>query len=110
MERVLVLRLTLLSAMVFAFLATPGHADDPAYWTFAPTPPMGWNSYDAWGTSITEDETLANAQYMEDHLLSTAGSTSSLMPDGTTRFHRMMTGTLIRSAPERASRRMNSGA
>ena len=34
-----------------------------------PTPPMGWDSYDAWGTSITEDETLANAQYLKDHLL-----------------------------------------
>jgi hypothetical protein len=56
--------------MVFALLAMPGHADDPAYWAFAPTPPMGWNSYDAWGTSINEDQTLANAQYMEDHLLS----------------------------------------
>ena len=56
--------------MVFALLVTPGYADDPAYWAFAPTPPMGWNSYDAWGTSITEDETLANAQYMKDHLLS----------------------------------------
>ncbi len=31
---------------------------------------MGWNSYDAWGTSITEEETLANARYMKDHLLS----------------------------------------
>jgi hypothetical protein len=31
---------------------------------------MGWNSYDAWGTSITEDEFLANARYMRDHLLS----------------------------------------
>ena len=31
---------------------------------------MGWNSYDAWGTSITEEETLANARYMQDHLLS----------------------------------------
>ena len=30
---------------------------------------MGWNSYDAWGTSISEGETLANAQYMKDHLL-----------------------------------------
>ena len=30
---------------------------------------MGWNSYDAWGTSVTEDETLANARYMRDHLL-----------------------------------------
>jgi alpha-galactosidase len=42
----------------------------PAYWGWAPTPPMGWNSYDAWGTSITEDQTLANARYMKDHLLS----------------------------------------
>jgi hypothetical protein len=31
---------------------------------------MGWNSYDAWGTSVTEDEFLANARYMRDHLLS----------------------------------------
>src|ERR1035438_333348 len=30
----------------------------------AATPPMGWNSYDAWGTSITETETLANAAAM----------------------------------------------
>jgi hypothetical protein len=43
---------------------------DPANWAWAPTPPMGWNSYDAWGTSITEDEFLANARYMRDHLLS----------------------------------------
>jgi hypothetical protein len=30
---------------------------------------MGWNSYDAWGTSVTEAETLANARYMQEHLL-----------------------------------------
>ena|ERR1700678_821814 len=42
----------------------------PAYWQWAPTPPMGWNSYDAWGTSIAEDQTLANAQFMKDQLLS----------------------------------------
>ena len=70
MEPMLARPVTLLSLMVFALLAMPGRADDPAYWAFAPTPPMGWNSYDAWGTSITEDETLANAQYMEDRLLS----------------------------------------
>ena len=47
------------------------HAEtDPAYWQWAPTPPMGWNSYDALGTSITEAETLANGQYMRDQLLS----------------------------------------
>jgi len=30
---------------------------------------MGWNSYDAWGTSVTEKEVLANARYMQAHLL-----------------------------------------
>jgi alpha-galactosidase len=42
---------------------------EPSYWKWAPTPPMGWNSYDARGTSITEEETLANARYMREHLL-----------------------------------------
>lgn len=31
---------------------------------------MGWNSYDAWGTSVTEVETLENACYMRDKLSS----------------------------------------
>lgn len=31
---------------------------------------MGWNSYDAWGSSVTEKEVLANARYMQEHLLS----------------------------------------
>jgi hypothetical protein len=49
----------------------PVNADPaPGYWQWAPTPPLGWNSYDAWGTSINEDQVLANAQYMKDHLLS----------------------------------------
>jgi hypothetical protein len=34
----------------------------------AATPPMGWNSYDAFGDSVTEAEVLANARYMKDHL------------------------------------------
>jgi hypothetical protein len=51
-----------------AFSAAP--ATQPAYWAFAPTPPMGWNSYDTFGDSVTEAEVLANAQYMTDHLLS----------------------------------------
>lgn len=34
----------------------------------AATPPMGWNSYDAWGTSVTEAEVIANAEFMRKHL------------------------------------------
>ena len=32
------------------------------------TPPLGWNSYDAYGDSVTEAEILANARVMKDHL------------------------------------------
>jgi len=30
----------------------------------APTPPMGWNSWDCYGTTVTEAEVKANADYM----------------------------------------------
>lgn len=33
------------------------------------TPPMGWNSWDCYGASVTEEEVLANAEYMAKHLL-----------------------------------------
>src|SRR5262245_55365721 len=32
------------------------------------TPPMGWNSYDAFGDSVNEDEVLANAVWLKEHL------------------------------------------
>ncbi len=35
---------------------------------FAPTPPMGWNSYDYYDTTVTESEVRANADYMASHL------------------------------------------
>jgi hypothetical protein len=37
--------------------------------TLAETPPMGWNSWDCYGTTVTEDEVLANAAFMAEHLL-----------------------------------------
>ena len=33
------------------------------------TPPLGWNSWDCFGGSVTEAETLANAEFMAEHLL-----------------------------------------
>jgi alpha-galactosidase len=36
----------------------------------APTPPMGWNSWDAYGTTVTEAEVKANADYMSQKLKS----------------------------------------
>lgn len=61
-------------ALVLCGIALLGHplwlrAEDPAYWQWAPTPPMGWNSYDAYNDSVNEEQVLANAQYLKDHLL-----------------------------------------
>ncbi|MGB7719147.1 MAG: glycoside hydrolase family 27 protein [Bryobacteraceae bacterium] len=36
----------------------------------APTPPMGWNSWDSYGTTVTEAEVKANADYMAARLKS----------------------------------------
>lgn len=35
---------------------------------FALTPPMGWNSYDYYDTTVTEEQIQANARYMAEHL------------------------------------------
>lgn len=37
---------------------------------FAPTPPMGWNSYDYYDTTVNEAQVKANADYMAAHLKS----------------------------------------
>ena len=44
-----------------------GDADMAAFRTWAPTPPMGWNSWDCYYSSVTEKEVLQNAQYLVDH-------------------------------------------
>jgi hypothetical protein len=58
--------------VLFGLLAALGSASaaDPAYWSWAKTPPMGWNSWDAFGSSVKEEQVLANADYMDKHLKS----------------------------------------
>lgn len=36
--------------------------------TFAKTPPMGWNSYDYYDTTVTEEQVRQNADYLAAHL------------------------------------------
>jgi alpha-galactosidase len=38
--------------------------------TLAPTPPMGWNSWDSFGTTITEPDFKANVDWFAEHLKS----------------------------------------
>ena len=46
------------------------HAADPAFWAWAKNPPMGWNSWDGFATTVTEAQTRAQADYMAAHLKS----------------------------------------
>ena len=39
-----------------------------AFLAWAPTPPMGWNSWDAFATTVTEAQVLAQADVMKAHL------------------------------------------
>jgi alpha-galactosidase len=36
--------------------------------SIAPTPPMGWNSWDSYGTTVREEQVKANADWMAQHL------------------------------------------
>ncbi|RHW18909.1 glycoside hydrolase family 27 protein [Sphingomonas gilva] len=44
-------------------------APDTAFRTLAPRPPMGWNSWDSFATTITEEQARANAAVMAEKLL-----------------------------------------
>ncbi len=50
---------------------SPGDAaKTPPESLLAPTPPMGWNSWDSYGTTIKEEDFKANAKWMAEHLKS----------------------------------------
>jgi alpha-galactosidase len=58
-----------ISAVADLQTGPPQSSTPPSHWQFAPVPPMGWNSYDAFGDSVTEQEILANARYLQQKLL-----------------------------------------
>ena len=43
-------------------------ADSPAFHAWAPTPPMGWNSWDCFATTVTEAQIKAHADIMAEKL------------------------------------------
>ena len=49
-----------LPILLIAWLAVPAWPQSK----LAPTPPLGWNSWDSFGTTVTEAEVKANADYM----------------------------------------------
>jgi alpha-galactosidase len=59
-----------LAVIVHASAVRAPQAPGPFKTTVAATPPMGWNSWDAFGTTVTEAEVKANADYMAARLAS----------------------------------------
>lgn len=51
-----------------AMARSPSSGGTLASDVLATTPPMGWNSYDAYGTTVTEDQVKANARWLAVHL------------------------------------------
>ena len=62
MKRTLLTTLCLLSV-----LCASAQDDIATFRTWAMTPPMGWNSWDCYYSSVTEKEVLQNAQYLVDN-------------------------------------------
>lgn len=55
-----------LSLFIVSGVAAQSKAGDFHQW--AATPPLGWNSWDCYGPTVTEAEVKANADYMATHL------------------------------------------
>jgi len=64
----LVLPLIIAAACTGKKPTTPVENQDKAFWQYAKTPPMGWNSWDCYGPTVTESEVKANADYMAENL------------------------------------------
>jgi hypothetical protein len=67
-RRLLCRALPILCAVVVAAQVLAAHAGERPI--LAPTPPMGWNSWDSYGTTITEADVRANAKWIAENLKS----------------------------------------
>src|SRR4051812_905611 len=54
--------------LAFTFLRTLVFGADAPFMTWAPKPPMGWNSWDCFATTATEAQTKAQADVMAERL------------------------------------------
>ena len=66
------MRTAFATALGLAFvLSVPAASEPPpAFLGWARTPPMGWNSWDAFGTTVTEAQAREQADFMAEHLRS----------------------------------------
>jgi alpha-galactosidase len=57
-----------LQLFVFAVLTATAVQAEPAFWPLAKIPPMDWNSWDCFGTTLTEEQAKAEADAMVRYL------------------------------------------
>lgn len=57
-----------LAACALAASVSAAPVAAPAFWSWAPRPPMGWNSWDYFATTITEAQTKAETDVMAEKL------------------------------------------
>lgn len=60
--------LILVASMAICGTALAADNLTPSFRDFAPTPPMGWNSWDCYGPTVVESEVYQNANYMAKKL------------------------------------------
>ena len=53
--------------MAWTYLPVQAQDDMATFRTWALTPPMGWNSWDCYYSSVTEKEVMQNAKYLVDN-------------------------------------------
>jgi len=58
----------ILYVVVFGCIGFRSAGAAQEFLSWAATPPMGWNSWDCYGPTVTEAEVKANADYMAEHL------------------------------------------
>ena len=62
-----------MAAFILLSSALTNAQETATFRTWAETPPMGWNSWDCYYSSVTEKEVLQNAQYIADNNLAQYG-------------------------------------
>jgi alpha-galactosidase len=59
----------LLTLLILAAFGVVNAQNKPTYWQNALTPPLGWNSWDIYGTTVTEQQVKEQADAMAKNLL-----------------------------------------
>src|SRR5690349_5464418 len=60
--------ISLIVTLLFLHILPSGVAAQLAFHRWAQKPPMGWNSWDSFATTVTDEQTKAQADFMAQHL------------------------------------------